>query len=109
MEILQQIIDMDKAAAARVNMAIEEERRLSDESGEGFAKTREEAVAKERAKVDEFCKEQTAKLDEKLSKADKTLEEECAKLDEKFNSRKAEWKAEIIAKIIGDITGSTEG
>ena len=77
MEILQQIIEIDKAAAARVNMAIEEERRL----------------------VDEFCKEQTAKLNEKLSKADKTLADECGKLDEKFNSRKADWKTEIIGRI----------
>lgn len=99
MEILQQIIDMDKAAANRVKMAIEEERRLSDESGEGLTKAREEAVARERAKVDEFCKEQKAKLDEKLSKADKTLADECGKLDERFNARKAEWKAEIIARI----------
>lgn len=99
MEILQQIIEIDKAAAARVNMAIEEERRLSDESGEGSARAREEAVARERAKVDEFCKEQTAKLNEKLSKADKTLADECGKLDEKFNSRKADWKTEIIGRI----------
>lgn len=99
MEILQQIIDMDKAAAARVNDAVEEERRLSDESGEGSAKAREEAVAAERAKVEEFCKQQTERLNEKLSKADKTLAEECGKLDEKFNAHRSEWKAEIIGRI----------
>lgn len=99
MDILSQIVEMDKAAAARVNMAIEEERRLSDESGEGFAKTREEAVARERAKVDAFCKEQTEKLNEKLSKADKALADERGKLDEKFNSQKERWKAEIIGRI----------
>lgn len=92
---------MDKAAAARVDMALEEERRLSDESGEGFAKTREEAVAKERANVEAFCKEQTEKLNETLSKSGKALADENAKLDERFNSQKERWKAEIIEKIIG--------
>lgn len=99
MDILSQIVEMDKAAAARVEMALEEERRLSDESGEGFAKTREEAIAAERAKVDAFCKEQSAKLEERLSKADRSLAEENEKLDEKFNSQKARWKAEILARI----------
>lgn len=99
MEILQQIIDMDKAAAARVNAAIEEERRLSDESGEGSVKARSEAVAVERAKVEEFCKQQMDRLNEKLSKADKTLAEECGKLDEKFAANRNKWKAEIIGRI----------
>ena len=70
MEILQQIIDMDKAAAARVNAAIEEERRLSDESGEGSVEER-----------------------------GNTLAEECGKLDEKFAANRNKWKAEIIGRI----------
>ena len=99
MDILQQIIDMDKAAAARVNAVIEEERRLSDESGEGSAKAREEAVASERAKVEEFCRQQEEIVREKLSKADKTRAEECAKLDEKFAANKQWWKLEVIRRI----------
>ena len=99
MEILQQIIDMDKAAAARVNAAIEEERRLSDQSGESSAKARGEAVAAERAKMEEFCKQQTDRLNETLSKADKTVAEKCGGLDEKFAANKSKWKAEIIARI----------
>ena len=99
MDILQQIIDMDKAAAARVNAALEEERRLSEESGEGSARAREEAVAAERAKVEEFCKKESIRLNEKLSKADKTRAEECEKLDEKFAANKSKWKAEVIGRI----------
>lgn len=99
MEILQQIIDMDKAAAARVNAAVEEERRLSDENGEGSAKMREEAVAAERDKMDKFCREQMKILDEKLSKAEEILSAECGKLDEKFAANKDKWKAEIIGRI----------
>ena len=99
MSILQKIVDMDKAAAARVEMAVEEERRLSDESGEGSAKVREETLARERAKAEAFCAEQQRQLNEKLSKADKTLADECGKLNEKFAAHKAEWKAEIMARI----------
>ncbi len=99
MSFLQQIIDMDKAAAARVANAVEEEKRLSGDNGADAAKAREEAVAAERAKVEEFCGEQQKKLDEKLSKADKTLADECGKLDEKFAANKEKWKAEIIARI----------
>ena len=99
MDILQQIIDMDKAAAARVSAAIDEERRLSDESGEGSARAREKAVADERAKVEEFCKKQEGIVREKLSKADKTRAEECEKLDEKFAANKPKWKSEVIKRI----------
>ena len=99
MDILQRIIDMDKAAAARANAALEEERRLSDESGEGSAKAREEAVAAERAKVEEFCKKQEDIVREKLSKADKTRAEECKKLDEKFAASTQWWKLEVIRRI----------
>ena len=99
MDIFQQIIDMDKAAAARVRAAIDEERRLSDESGEGSARAREKAVADERAKVEDFCKKQESIVREKLSKADKTRAEECAKLDEKFAANKQWWKLEVIRRI----------
>ena len=99
MDILQQIIDMDKAAAARAEAALEEERRLSDESGEGSAKAREEAVAAERAKVEEFCKKQEGIVREKLSKADKTRAEGCGKLDEIFAANKQWWKVDVRKRI----------
>lgn len=99
MSILQKIVDMDKAAAARVERAVDEERRLSDESGEGSAKAREETLSRERAKAEASCAEQKKILHEKLSKADKTIADECGKLDEKFAAHKAEWKAEIMARI----------
>ena len=101
MEILQQIIGMDKAAAVRAAKAVEEERRLSDESGEEAAKAREKLVAEEREKVAAFCREQEAKLAERLSQAEKIRGEQCAKLDESFNAHKAEWKKEIIGRITG--------
>lgn len=99
MDILQRIIDMDKAAAARVSAAVEEERRLSDESGEGSAKAREEAVAAERAKLEEFCKKQEEVVKDKLSTADKIRAEECEKLEQKFAASKTWWKLDVIRRI----------
>lgn len=99
MDILQRIIDMDKEAAARVSAAVEEERRLSDESGEGSARAREEAVAAERAKLEEFRETQEIKVKEKLSQADKIREEECKKLEDKFAASKQWWKIEVIRRI----------
>lgn len=101
MEILQEIIRMDKAAAARAEKAVERERRLSDESGESTAKVREKLVAEERDKVEKYRREQEAKLSERLSQAEKIRGEQCAKLDECFNSHRSAWKSEIIAGITG--------
>lgn len=101
MEILQEIIKMDKAAATRTEKAVEEERRLSDESGESTAKAREKLVAEERGKVEKFCREQEAKLSERLSQAEKIRGEQCEKLDESFNAHRAAWKSEIIGRITG--------
>ena len=101
MEILQEIIKMDKAAAARAEKAVEEERRLSDASGESAAKEREKLIDEERGKVERFCREQEAKLTERLSQAEKIRGDQCAKLDESFNEHKAAWKSEIIGRITG--------
>lgn len=92
---------MDKAAAARAEKAIEEERRLSDESGEEAARSREKLIAAEREKVAVFCREQETRLAERLSQAEKIRSDRCARLDESFKAHKAEWKSEIIGRITG--------
>ncbi len=101
MEILQEIIDMDKAAAARAFSAVEEARRLSDESGEQSAKESREMLSAERAKVQDYCKSQEQRLSEMLRRAESVREEGCKKLDESFNSNKARWKSEILDRITG--------
>lgn len=101
MEILQEIIEMDKAAAARAEKAVEEARRLSGASGEETAKAREKLVAEERGKVERFCREQEAKLSERLSQAERIRGEQCARLDESFRAHKSGWKSEIIGRITG--------
>lgn len=101
MDILQDIIDMDKAAAARAKIAVEEERRLSDESGDRSAKESRELVSAERAKVREYCEEHEKLLAAKLREAASVQNEKCRQLDESFNSFKEQWKSEIINRITG--------
>lgn len=99
MDILQRIINMDKAAAARVKNAVERETQLSDDQGSRAAAERDELIAAERAKINVFVAEQEQKLSEKLAHAEKTRAERCGELDERFNAHKAAWKSEILARI----------
>lgn len=99
MDILQRIVNMDKAAAARVKKTIERETQLSDEQGSRAAAERDKLVAAERAKISAFIKEQEQKLSEKLAHAEKIRAEQCDALDERFNAHKSAWKSEILERI----------
>ena len=101
MDILKRIITMDKAAASRVAVAVEKERKLSEESGEQAAKESGEMISEERKKMQAACEEQQQKLDRKLKEAEKIREERCAELDEVFNSKREQWKSEILDRITG--------
>lgn len=101
MDILQDIIDMDRAAAARAKAAVDEERRLSDESGERSVKESRELVSAEREKVREFCEEREKQLAVKLREAASVQNEKCRQLDESFNKLRDQWKSEIINRITG--------
>lgn len=102
MDILQDIIDLDRAAAARTMAAVEEERRLSDESGEQSAKVNREMLDEERRKVREYCDKKESQLSQKLREAESVQREQCKALDESFNSLRAQWKSEIIKRITGE-------
>lgn len=101
MDILQDIIDMDRAAAARAKAAVEEERRLFDESGEQSAKESREMLAEERAKMESYCQKKEEQLNIKLREAASVQKEKCRLLDESFNSLKEQWKSEILSRITG--------
>ena len=99
MDILQQIIDMDKAAAKRCENTVSEQKRALDEVGEKAASKRENAIAEKKSALESFKKSEQIKLDAKLSKADDYRAEQCSKLDEIFNAHKAQWKDEILSHI----------
>lgn len=102
MDILQDIIDLDRAAAARAMASVEEERRLSDESGEQSAKVNREMLDEERKKVREYCDKKDKQLSQKLREAESVRNERCRSLDESFNSLRTQWKSEIIKRITGE-------
>lgn len=99
MDILQCIVNMDKAAAERVKKAVERETQLSNEQGSRADSERNDLISAERAKNNALIAEQEQKLSEKLLHAEKTRAEQCAKLDERFNAHKDAWKSEIFARI----------
>lgn len=102
MDILQDIIDLDRTAAARAKAAVDEEQRLSDESGEQSAKESHKMLSEERAKVESYCQQKEQELNRKLREAASVQSEQCRRLDECFNSFKAQWKSEIINRITGE-------
>lgn len=102
MDILQDIIDLDRTAAARAKAAVDEERRLSDESGELSAKESRDMLDEERKRVQSYCDKKEQQLSQKLREAASVQNERCKSLDESFNSYRAQWKAEIINRITGE-------
>ena len=101
MDIMQQIIKIDKQAAERAAQAIEKEQRLSDESGEQAKRENSEMISKEREKMQSICKSQEQTLNEKLRQAEKIRDERCEALDKVFGEKRGQWKSEIIGCITG--------
>lgn len=102
MDILQRIIDMDKAASARVNDFVEQQRIQADETGEEAARIHSELLQKERVKVEKFRAEQEKILAEKMKASEKQRQEQIARLDGIFDSSRTAWQAEIIGRITGE-------
>ena len=101
MDILQQIMELDKAAAARVEALREEQTRKLEESGMAVVKANEKLIADEKQKLDEFRSAQQAALDEKQGGADAERAEQTRRLDDIFAENRDKWTAEILEKVTG--------
>lgn len=101
MDILQQIIKLDKEAAARVEALREEQARKLEESGMAAAKASEKLVSDERARLEEFRIAQQTALDEKQGGADAAKAAEIKRLDDIFSANREKWTADIIEKVTG--------
>ncbi len=101
MDILQEIIAIDKAAALRTAAIKEQMAKELDESGEIAAKEREELLASERKKLERKTKELEKQLSDKQAESESERERETRRLDETFARYKDEWKNEIIKRIVG--------
>lgn len=99
MNILNEIIALDKQASVRAEAAIEAERKRSAEVGNAEAKSRAEKIENERKKAQKLRAEQEKTLSEKLSGAEKEKSERCKALSDIFLENKAKWKSEIISRI----------
>lgn len=101
MDILRQIIEIDKNAAAHTELIVEAELIRMDESDEKYANRRERLIADERAKADEKMKQQSQLLEEKKRNAKAALVESTERLDGVFAAHRSEWQSEIISRITG--------
>ena len=101
MDILRSIIELDMAAAAEAEKAIEAELRRLDESDEKYASRRERLISDEQSKADELLKQQAELLKEKKRNAKAALVESTERLDGVFAAHRSEWQSEIISRITG--------
>lgn len=101
MDILQEIIEMDKAAAARADEARETEINRLNALDEKSSRRTEKAVANEKAQAEAFRAQREQQLTQKRSDTKKELDESIARLDEIFDTHYEEWQSEIISRITG--------
>ncbi len=101
MDILRSIIELDMAAAAEAEKAVEAELRRLDESDEKYASRRERLISDEQSKADELLKQQAELLKEKKRNAKAALVESTEHLDGVFAAHRSEWQSEIISRITG--------
>lgn len=101
MDILKQIIEIDKAAAARVEALRDEQARKLEESGMEAAKASEKQIEDEQQKLEDFRSAQQEALDKKRNGAESAKASAIKRLDDIFAANHDRWSAEILEKVTG--------
>ena len=101
MDILKQLVELDKSAAAATDSMIEEEQRALQAQDNKRLSRREKRVAEEREKLEALRSEHQSQLEDKQNNADKALCEATARLDSIFEQHSERWQNEIISRITG--------
>lgn len=101
MDILQQIIEIDKAAAARVEALRTEQYRKLEESGKAAVQANEQLISAEQKKLDNYRAAQETALAEKKGGADAAQAAQIKQIDDIFAAHKDEWMSAIIEKVTG--------
>lgn len=101
MDILQQIIEADKAAAARVQALREESERRLSESGKAAAQANSLLISSEQQKLDKQRAEQEKTLSEKKNSAGEVLAAQTKRLEDICAANRSEWSSEIMKKVTG--------
>lgn len=99
MDILQELIALDKAAAARVEQVRAEQSRLLEETGRTAADENGQAIERERRRLEEFRAEQERALSEKQTSTRAAQAAQIKRLDEVFAANRSDWIAEIFRNI----------
>ncbi len=101
MDILQEIIKMDKAASAQTEAMHKAELDKLDASDAEITRRLENAVANEKAQAKAFRKQRKEQLYQKKDDVDAALKESISRLDGIFSQHKEDWQTEIISRITG--------
>ncbi len=101
MDILQEIIKMDKEASERVAAVQSAHTIKQDQAATNAVRAGEEAVTNERRALEKFKSKQEAALAEKKATADAALAEQTARLDAIFAEHRSQWQSEIMQRITG--------
>lgn len=99
MDLLREIITLDKAACARVEAAVQRQKQRTDEFGENTAKEREKKLSEERASISAFKADREKALSERKRNAEESLKKRVDALDSTFKENGERWKAEILERI----------
>ncbi|MBE6889822.1 MAG: hypothetical protein E7485_07405 [Ruminococcaceae bacterium] len=101
MDIIQSIIELDKAAARRTEDIRKAELQKLDTVDKNAERKQQKLIEKHHGIADSKRAEQEQLLNEKKVDATTALEQSKARIDEVFSSHSEQWQNEIISRITG--------
>ncbi len=99
MDILRELIALDRAAAERVENVRAEQAKLIDDIGRTAAESDQKQVELERRRLEELRADSVNRLAEKRSAAAQAQRSQTERLDSVFAERRSEWIADITGRI----------
>lgn len=99
MDILRELIALDRAAAERVENVRAEQAKLIDDIGRTAAESDQKQVELERCRLEELRADSVNRLAEKRSAAAQAQRSQTERLDSVFAERRSEWIADITRRI----------
>lgn len=99
MDILRELIALDRAAAERVENVRAEQAKLIDDIGRTAAESDKKQVELERRRLEELRADSVNRLAEKRSAAAQAQRSQTERLDSVFAERRSEWIADITRRI----------
>lgn len=101
MDIIQSIIELDKAAARRTEDIRKAELQKLDTVDKNAERKQQKLIEKQRGIADSKHAEQEQLLNEKKVNSEAELSQSKARIDEVFSSHSEQWQSEIISRITG--------